>query len=58
MKTINEAKDNKHIVVTIDKSLDKYNGVTLFPEKVAKANEMLKTIGLPKIKKQHNSAIG
>ena len=38
-------------IVKIDKSLNKYDDIVLFPEKVEKANEMLRTIGLPKIKK-------
>ncbi len=36
--------------VQIDKSLNKYDYVVLFPEKLSKANEMLKTVGLPKSK--------
>ena len=35
-----------------DKSLDKYDDVVLFPDKLAKANEMLRTIGLPSTKKK------
>ena len=38
-------------IVKIDKSLNKYDDIVLFPEKVEKANEMLRTIGLPKIRK-------
>jgi hypothetical protein len=34
--------------IKIDKSLNKYKDIVLFPEKLAKANEMLKKIGLPK----------
>jgi hypothetical protein len=30
-----------------NKSLNKYNDVVLFPEKLAKANEMLRKVGLP-----------
>ena len=47
-KEINTRK--KHIVL-IDKSLDFFNDKVLFPKKVEKANEMLKKIGLPKMKK-------
>ena len=36
-------------IVIIDKSLDVYNDKILFPEKLAKANEMLKKVGLPKM---------
>jgi len=43
---------NKSIlpIVRIDKSLDKYENKVLFPEKLAQANEAIKTIGLPKKK--------
>jgi hypothetical protein len=44
-----EKKKNKISTVIIDKSLDKYKGVILFPEKLAKANEVLKRIGVPKL---------
>ena len=45
--TIKELNKRKVPIVVIDKSLDKYNDVVLFPDKVAKANEMLRTVGLP-----------
>ena len=44
-KKINTRKKS---IVIIDKSLDFYNNISLFPEKVEKANKMLKNIGLPK----------
>ncbi len=47
--TIEELKKRKTPVVVIDKSLAKYKGKNLFPEKLAKANDALKRIGLPKI---------
>ena len=31
----------------VNKALNKYNNVVLFPEKLAKANETLKRAGLP-----------
>jgi hypothetical protein len=51
---ISEIKKKKVPIVRIDKSLNKYNDIVLFPEKVEKANEMLRKIGLPKIKKKHS----
>ena len=48
---IKELNTKKKPVILIDKSLDFFNDKVLFPEKVAKANEMLKKVGLPKIKK-------
>jgi hypothetical protein len=38
----------KNTNTKINKSLNKYNNVVLFPEKLAKANETLKRAGLPK----------
>lgn len=49
MKKITELNEKKVPVVRIDKSLNKYEKVVLFPKKVAKANKMLKEIGLPKL---------
>lgn len=48
MKIVDEIKKRKIPIVKIDKSLNKYKGVVLFPEKLEKANEMLRTVGLPK----------
>jgi hypothetical protein len=48
MKTVKELNENKVPIVILDKSLDKLNDVILFPEKVAKAKETIKKIGLPK----------
>jgi len=45
-----EAKDKKVPAVRIDKELNKYANIVLFPEKLAKANEMLQKAGLPKKK--------
>jgi len=47
--TIEQLKKRKTPVVVIDKSLEKYKGKVLFPEKLAKANDVLKRIGLPKM---------
>ncbi len=47
--TIQELKNRKTPIVVINKSLEKYKGQNLFPEKLAKANDVLKRIGLPKI---------
>ena len=45
---IHEINKRKTPIVIIDKSLNKYDGINLFPEKLEKANEMLKRVGLPK----------
>lgn len=51
---IEELNKRKTPVVVIDDSLEKYKDFPLFQEKVDKANEMLRTVGLPKDKnKQH-----
>ena len=49
MKITKELKKRKIPIVAIDKSLEKYDDKILFPEKLEKANEMLKKIGLPKM---------
>ena len=48
MKTIQKLNKSKVPTVHIDPSLDQYRDKELFPEKLAKANEMLKTSKLPK----------
>jgi len=45
---INDLNKAKLPIVTIDKALEKYKEKVLFKEKLDKANEVLKTIGLPK----------
>lgn len=47
MMTIEELNKRKTPIVVIDNSLEKYKDVVLFPEKLAKANDVLKRIGLP-----------
>ena len=48
LPTIDELKKRKIPIVAVDKSLNKFDGKVMFPEKLEKANEMLKRIGLPK----------
>lgn len=45
---IDDIKRRKTPIVVIDKTLNTLNDVVLFPDKVDKANQMLKEIGLPK----------
>jgi len=45
MKGLNKSKSP---VVRIDNSLERYKGKIISQEKLDKANDMLKTIGLPK----------
>lgn len=51
MKNILELNEKKVPVVRIDKSLNKYTNVVLFPDKVKKAKQAFKKLGLPKLKK-------
>jgi hypothetical protein len=44
---INELNSSNVPIVRVDKALNQYKDKVLFPEKLAKANEMLKNIGLP-----------
>jgi hypothetical protein len=48
MKITTELKKRNIPIVRIDKSLNKYKDTVLFPDKLAKANEMLRNVGLPK----------
>ena len=49
MKIVKELKEKKIPIIRIDKSLEKYKDLPLFQNKVDKANEMLRTVGLPKL---------
>ena len=49
---LKEINTNKKPVVVIDETLDFFNDKVLFPEKLEKANEMLRKIGLPKMKEK------
>lgn len=49
-KKIEELNKSKVPIVIIDPSLEKYRDQVLFPEKLEKANEMLKTTKLPEMK--------
>ena len=49
MKTVKELNEKKIPIISIDKSLEKYKDIPLFQNKVDKANEMLRTVGLPKL---------
>lgn len=51
MKTMQDINKKKVPAVRIDPSLNKYDDVTLFPDKLEKANSQLKKSGPPKAKK-------
>jgi hypothetical protein len=51
MKNLLELNEKKVPIVRIDKSLNKYDNVVLFPEKVQKAKEAFEKFGLPDLKK-------
>jgi len=50
MKTVKDLNNSKVPIVRIDPSLEQYRDKVLFPEKLARANKMLKTAKLPKSK--------
>jgi hypothetical protein len=54
MKSIIELNEKKIPVVRIDKSLNKYSNVVLFPEKVGKAKKAVEKIGLPDFEKYND----
>jgi len=49
MKTIKELNKRKEPIVRIDDSLEKYKKMPIFQEKLDLANEVLQTVGIPKI---------
>ena len=55
--TIKELNKAKVPIVRIDKALEKYKDVSLFQVKVDKANEVLRTVGLPKKKARENRVL-
>ena len=48
MKKVEDLNKSKVPIVRIDPSLNQYRDKILFPDKLAKANELLKTAKLPK----------
>ena len=47
MKTVEQLNKRKVPIVAIDHALDKYRNKIMFPEKLERANKMLKTAKLP-----------
>lgn len=45
---IEELNQSKTPIIVFDKELEKLQGVVLFPKKLKRINEILKTAGLPK----------
>lgn len=55
MKTLHEINEKKVPAVRLDASLDKYDNVVLFPDKLAKANEQIAKSGFPNVDTQLHS---
>jgi hypothetical protein len=49
---VKKINGKKTPIITIDNSLEKFNDQPLFQDKVDKANEVIRKVGLPKKKKQ------
>ena len=47
MNVTEKIKISKTPVVRVDKSLNKYDDIILFPDKLEKANETFRRIGIP-----------
>ncbi len=52
-KKIEQLNKSKVPIVAIDPALNKYEGKVLFPKKLALAEEKLKGVKLPEVKKYH-----
>ncbi len=50
--TVEQLNNSKIPIIVFDKKLEQFRGKILFPEKLAKANEILAKVGLPKVKKK------
>lgn len=48
MKKIEQLNNSKVPVIVFDKKLEQFRNRILFPEKLAKANDILAKVGLPK----------
>ena len=48
--TIEQLNNSKIPIIVFDKKLEQFRGKTLFQKKVAKANEIIAKVGLPKKK--------
>ncbi len=53
-KKIEQLNKSKVPIVAIDPSLNKYQGKVIFPKKLALAEEQIKGLKLPQIKKHHS----
>jgi len=51
MRSIQELNNSKLPIVRIDPALEQYRDKVLFPEKLAKAHELLKNAKLPRRKR-------
>lgn len=47
MKKIEQLNNSKISVIVFDKKLEQFRNKVLFPEKLAKANDILSKVGLP-----------
>lgn len=56
MKSMLEINEKKVPAVRIDPSLDKYDNVVHFQDKLAKANEQIKKSGFPKLTEKNTAA--
>lgn len=48
MKKIEQLNNSKVPIIVFDKKLEQFRTNVLFPEKLAKANDILSKVGLPK----------
>jgi hypothetical protein len=49
MKIIQELNDQKLPIIRIENSLEKYKSMPIFQDQADNANEMIQTIGFPKM---------
>ena len=54
MKSMLDINKKKVPAVRIDPTLDKYDNIVLFPDKLAKANKQITKSGFPKLTEKHS----
>ncbi len=52
MKSVLEISESKDLSIKINISLDRFENTVVFPEKLAKANQLIKKAGFPFQKKK------
>ena len=56
--TVNKLNDLKIPIFKVNPALDAYKNIPMFEDKIAEANEVLRTVGLPELPKKKKKMLG